>query len=256
MVNRIIILGCLILFAGCVSDRPSAHFGNADKEKLLQAQIDLGIGYIRNGEYQRAKENLTKAMDLDQRSPIVHNAFGLLFQLEGEDALAEEHFRKAVRFDPDFSQARNNFGAFLFEQERYEESIEQLQAAAEDRFYRGRSSSFENLGVSYLRLDRLEEAEAAFTRAIELNPAQSRSLLELAYLRFDAQNYVSARDLYIRYMTVASQNARSLWLGIRIARRFNDQDAEASYKLMLRNIFPASEEYKSLQESERESSGE
>jgi len=249
MISRILILILLISLGGCVAGKNTAMQETPDRSKLLQGQIDLGLGYIRNGEYQRAKENLNRALSLDPKSPVAHNAFGLLFQLEGEDELAEEYFNRAIRFDSSFSQARNNYGAFLFSQERYDEAIEQLLLASKDRFYRGRPSSFENLGIAYLRRGNLKSAEDAFIRSIELNPGQPRSLLELAYLRFDQQNFIAAKDLFRRYIQVAQQNSRSLWLGIRLARRFGEKDAEASYTLMLKNIFPASEEFKLLQES-------
>ena len=122
----------------------------------VQRQIDLGIGYLRQGDYQRAKEKLNRALEIDPKNGTVHATFGLLFQLEGEYELAERYFRDAVRYDPNSAQARNSFGAFLFARERYSEAVEQLKLAAENRFYQNRPIVFENLGVAYLRLNDIE----------------------------------------------------------------------------------------------------
>jgi type IV pilus assembly protein PilF len=204
----------------------------------------LGIGYIRNGEYDRAKEKLSKALEIDPDSAEVYNALGLLYQVQGESKLAEEHYRKAIKQDSEFTQARNNFGAFLFEQGRYKAAIKQLERAAEDPQYRSRSQVFENLGRCYLQTGYMEKAENAFTRAVNLNPRQPRALLELGVIQFDQQEFVSSRKYFQRHLEVSRQSARSLWLGIRLARRFGDKDDEASYSLMLKNIFPASDEFK------------
>jgi type IV pilus assembly protein PilF len=240
----------VLLLAGCVTE------GGQPKRKVnTEAQVEsllgLGVGYIRNQEYGRAKENLTKALSIDPTSASAHNLFGLLFQLEGEPDLAEDYFQRAIRLDPKFSMARNNYGAFLFEQGRYLEAIEQLEICAEDRLYGARSMVFENLGVSYQQLSRFEAAEVAFTKSLQLNPSQGRALLELAEIRFEQRRYKESDQLLQRYDMLAQPSARSLWLGIRLARLFNKTDDEASQALALKNIFPTSKEYQLYQDSNR-----
>jgi len=237
------IMMLFVLLSGCVTETTNPK-KEVDPVKLEQRLVELGIGYVRQGDYDRAKEHLSKALELNPRSAQVHNTFGVLFQREGEDRLAEEHFVKAIRSDPKLSQARNNYGAFLFEQERFEEAVQQLVVAADDRFYPGRAQVFENLGVSFMRLGNVEGAEESFVRAIELRVDQPRALLELAYIRFDQQNYAEAGRLYQRHEQSAQATARSLLLCTKVSRVFENKDKEASCALVLKNIFPASDEYK------------
>ena len=110
---------------------------------------------------------------------------------------------------------------------------------------------FENLGVSYQRLNRFDEAEAAFTKSLQLNPSQDRALLELAEIRFAQSNYSESSRLLARYGMLAQPSARSLWLGIRLSRVLNKKDDEASQALALKNIFPTSKEYQLYQDSSR-----
>lgn len=249
MMRVLISVVILLLVSGCITEIKGPHL-KADRAKSLQSYIDLGLGYIRNGEYQRAKNNLNKALAINSRSALAHDAFGLLFQFEGELALAERHFKRAVSIQPDFSRARNNYGAFLFEQKRYDEAIKQLEKAAKDPFYPARPQAFENLGVCYLHLGEVAQAEEAFDRAVSLNATQPRALLELAELRFGKQDFTGAKGLFERHRKIMRPSSKSLWLGIRIARVFDNKDEEASQSLMLRNIFPATEEYKAYQESQ------
>ncbi len=252
MIARIGIPALLaILLAGCASEQTLPEQPRVDQNEVLQKQLELGVGYLRNGEYQRAKEKLTRALEIDPKSATAHTTFGLVFQLEGEPELAEQYFKTAIRLDSQLTQARNNYGAFLFAEKRYHEAVEQLSAASENRFYPNRAVVFENLGVAYRRIGDMEGADYAFGRAVQLNPDQARALLELAEIRFDQQNYVQSRDFYRRHTLVARQSPRSLWLCIRVARIFRDEDEEASCELVLKNIYPASEEYRMYQESLR-----
>jgi type IV pilus assembly protein PilF len=236
---------CLVLLTGCVTEQTSGPDPkNVDMGELLQRQLDLGIGYLRNGDYPRAKEKLNRALAIDSKSAVVHATFGLLFELEGEDELAERYFRDAIKYDPESAQARNSYGAFLFAKGRYAEAAQQLEEAAQNRFYRNRPTVFENLGIAYLRLGDAEGADYAFTRAVQLNPDQSRALLELAEIRFGQRNYAEARELYSRQTRGAAKSAKALWLCIRLARVFKNYNEEASCAEALEGIYPASDEYR------------
>ena len=234
---------CMVLLAGCATQQSNRPEPEVNMPELLQRQLDLGVGYLRNGDYPRAKEKLNKALDIDPKNPVVLATFGLLFQLEGEDDLAEKYFQDAISYGPESAQARNSYGAFLFSKGRDKEAVDQLEKAAENRFYRNRPTVFENLGVAYKRLGDDEGAEYAFTRAVQLNPEQGKALLELAEIRYDQRNYAEARGLYMRHIRVSAKSARTLWLCIRLARIFKNYDEEASCVEALEGIYPSSEEY-------------
>jgi type IV pilus assembly protein PilF len=54
--------------------------------------------------------------------------------------------------------------------------------------------------------------------------------------------------LYTR--TVRQQSAAGLLLGIQLAKVNSDTDAEASYAMALRNLYPRSAEYQSYQRAQ------
>ncbi len=222
---------------------------DAATAELVQRHLDLAVGYLRNRDYPRAKEKLAKALEIDARNANALATYGLVFQLEGEQALAEDYFKRAVKQDPQSAQIQNSYGAFLFSEKRFQEAIQQLSKASEDRFYANRPTVFENLGVAYKRIGNNEAAEFAFTRATQLNPGQPRALIEMGDIRFDQQNYIEARDFYRRYSQVGPATAKSLWLCVKISRIFRDNNEEASCSEALEGIFPNSDEYQIYRES-------
>jgi type IV pilus assembly protein PilF len=242
-----LLLVSMLLLGGCVTETNGKKTQEVDQSEVLRKLTELGIGYLRQGDYTRAKDNLRKAAEVDPKSPLVHTTFGLVFQLEGEKELSEDHHRLAIKYGPEFSQARNNYGAFLFVEGRYQEAIVQLQVAAQDRFYPRRAQVFENLGVCYLRTGESVKAEDSFVRAIELNFSQGRALLELSSIRYDQQNFVESKRLYDRHASIVQQSSRSLGMCIKLARVYDDDDALASCALVLKNIFPASSEFEEYQ---------
>ena len=239
----------LFLLNACITTVTGAK-KNINPTKQLEVLINLGTGYIQNRQYGRAKENLTRALELDPRSAGALNAFGLVYQLEGEMDLAEDYFKRAIASSPSFAMVRNNYGAYLYEQGRYEEAVEQLNVAAEDRLYPRRAQVFLNLGISYLKLGQRVEAENALLRSVQLNPRQPRALLELGEIKFQQKDYVDAKRYYARLEASKQTTSRSLWLCVQISKVFKNEDKAASCGLVLKNVFPNTYEYRRYQMSQ------
>lgn len=237
------ILPALFLLAGCVSS------GNVDplktqkgRQEAHDAYVQLGIGYLQQGSPSRAKIPLRKALELDPRSTNAHAALALVFQAEMEHKLADEHFRQSLASGE--ARAFNNYGSFLFEQKRYDEAFQRFLKASEDTMYPERARVFENLGLTAIQLGRRDEAKQYFNRAVRLDGRRPAALLELAVLHYDDQEFVPARRYYDSFAATAPQSARSLLLGIRLARVFDNREQAASLAAQLKRVYPASAEYK------------
>ncbi len=234
---------CLFVLAGCVTETNDRLAQNRDPEKAARTYVEAGMLYMQRNQMANANRTLKRAQELAPEDPSVNNALALFFNVEDEGEQAEKYFKKALFHDPGFSQARNNYAAFLFERGRYDEAINQLELVTKDYRYPRRFTAFENLGVCYLRIDQPEQAKSAFNRALQLNPSLPTSLLEMAELHFnEGDNALAARYLK-KYESVAQPSPRQLWLGIRLQRELGDKNKLASYELALKNMFPGSDEY-------------
>ncbi|MBT8768213.1 type IV pilus biogenesis/stability protein PilW [Pseudomonas boanensis] len=231
------------LLAACVS---TGHVDpmttDQGRDAARDAYIQLGIGYLQQGDSERAKVPLKKALELDPSNADAHAALALVFQSEIEPELADEHYRKALSARKD-ARILNNYGSFLFEQGRYKDAYERFEEAAADNLYPERSRVFENLGMTALKMQQVPLAKQHFEKSLRLNRQQPLALLEMAQLSFNEKQYVPARDYYKRFSGIAPQNARSLLLGSRLARIFEDRDQAATLGLQLKRLYPGTPEY-------------
>ncbi|WP_298187609.1 type IV pilus biogenesis/stability protein PilW [uncultured Pseudomonas sp.] len=232
------------LLAGCVTTG-SVDPMKTDKgrDEARDAYVQLGIGYLQQGQTGRAKVPLKKALELDSSNADAHAALALAFQIEMEPKLADEHFRKAISQRRDDARLLNNYGSFLFEQQRYQEALERYLEAAQDNLYPERSRVFENLGLTAQQLNQPEQAKAYFERSLRLNSRQPRALMEMAQLSYEDKQFVPARSYYEGYLTLAPQTARSLLLGARLAKIFDERNKAASLGLQLKRLYPGTPEY-------------
>ncbi|UVJ45022.1 type IV pilus biogenesis/stability protein PilW [Pseudomonas sp. LS1212] len=245
MTLRVALLVLLVnLLAGCVST------GNVDpmstgkgRDEARQAYVQLGIGYLQEGFTERAKVPLKKALELDSADADANAALALVFQAEVEPELADQSFRKALAARPADARILNNYGSFLYEQKQYEDAYEMFGKAAADTLYPERSRVFESLGMTALKLAQRDTAQAHLEKALRLNRQQPRALLEMAELSYEDRHYVPAREFYDRFSQLSEQNARSLLLGTRLAKVFDDRNKAASFGLQLKRLYPGTPEY-------------
>lgn len=236
----------VLSLAGCA---PVEEFPVNNKVNPRGAALDrvsIAMQYLQKDEIEQAQRHLQKAVESDPKSPEVYNAYGLLYEAEGDLKKAEKSYKRAISLRDDYSTARNNYGVFLFKHNRHKDACKHFERASEDMSYERRDAAFENFGRCLLKVGDKQRAEKAFQRAIRINDTLAVSTLELAALRLERGDNEQARAGYARFLELnqgRSQTARSLWLGIRLERIFGDKNALASYELALKRLYPNSEEY-------------
>jgi type IV pilus assembly protein PilF len=229
---------CGVMLGGCVTERTGGLPEPAAPSDRVQAQLDLARGYLEQGNTERARSSLNKALDINSRSVEAHVLLGVLNAAESENELAEREFRTALNIEPRNAQALNNYGSFLYSQGRFDEAVRHLKLLVRDTDYRARSQAYENLGLAELKVGDVASARESFSRALQLSFAQPVASLELAKIAYDEGDVEAANEYYDGFRTQARQNARSLCLGMKIAQALGDTDRMASYALALNNLFP------------------
>lgn len=243
----------VLLVAGCTA--PGSKKSD-DKTATYEAYSRLGFEYLQTGDTVNAKSSFQRAIDHNSNYAEAYNGIALAFQLEGDNPLAEQYFRKATSLAPGSAMMHNNFGAFLFANQRYAEACQELARATEDPFYNRRAQAFENLGRCYRLLNRDDVAKHAFQRSLQVSANRPVALVELSELLLLEGNYLEAEKYFARFLTMVENRqvehyAKSLWVGIRLARHDGKATRAATYALILKNLFPDSPEYREYEESTR-----
>ncbi len=203
----------VVFLAGCVTESTGGLPPPAQDNVRLQAQLDLARGYLESRDWSRARPPLQRAMEIDARSAETHVLLAILNERADEPGIAESHLKRALKIDPDYPQALNNYGTFLYGQGRYDEALVPLRRLVGNPEYHMRAQAYENLGLTELKVGTEDAAKEAFSRALRLNFGQPRSSLELADIAYAEGNFDSARNYYEGFRSMSRQNPRSLCLG-------------------------------------------
>jgi len=246
---KLFIVFLVSIISACVQEN------SVDNVKASDAQMQLGIGYLKLNELALAKEPLKRAIELNKKNADAYMVLALVFQREDEIKLAEKNFLKALKIEPKNSRILSNYAVFLRESKRYEESMQRFTQASEDPLYTERASVFENMGITALMMNQHDEAKKYFQRAIRLDWRRGRSLIELTELNYADKNYDEAYRYYSGFVGLVGegiheQDAHTLSIGVKVAKAKNKKIEAANYGLQLRDLYPNSPEYRMYQEEE------
>ena len=241
----VIFAATTVLVMGCQSSAGT----KADPKKAVQIRTELAAQHINRGELDIAKRTLDQALELNSRDSTANMMMGVLLQREGSPqnfAKAERYFKQALSTDSKNPQARNNYGTYLYQAKRYQEALQQFNIAGATLGYDQRWLAIENAGRVYLELGDTANAEKSFTQALHVNRDAYNSMIELAnilYLRGDVAGAGTLYDQAVKLIGQQNQNARALWVGIRLARAHGNPFETQALVNQLRALYPESPEY-------------
>ena len=189
----------LVVMNACVTTTTGVSNVEPSDEESLENYIQLAVAYFDADDMPNARCHLNNALEIDCRNSEAYNILALVSMREGDLELAIENFQRAVRLDQDNARTRNNYAALLFSTGDYENAFDELLTVTQNAMHEGRAVAFENLGRSAVSLNRLEEAEVAFTHT-------PRALLAGITIesRFNNQKLV---DNFTRILTTLYQDS-------------------------------------------------
>lgn len=204
------------------------------------ANVQLGVGYLRQGNLAVAQQVLERAYAQNPKDPNVHTALGLLYERLAQPERADDHYGRAVKLAPQDPEVLNNYAVFLCRRGQAPRGEKMFLQAAANPLYRTPEVALTNAGVCARTAGRTAEAEQYLRRALALKPAFADALLPLAEISLAKGSAFSARAFLERLLAAAPPSAEALALGIRIETAAGDAAAVASYRARLEREFPQS----------------
>ena len=241
-----------LLLAGCAGDpgptRESGQIVGEVGEPRNRARLhtELAALYFGRGNMNVALEELRTAVRADANYAPAHSMFGLVYMELKENRLAEDSFERALRLSPNEPEINHNYGWFLCQNKREEDSIRYFLQAIRNPLYPTPWRSYSAAGQCSLRIDKPKDAEEFFLRALRQEPDEPASLLQLGQIRYRQGNLDEARKLVSRYNRLVTPSSESLWLALRIERRLGQRVAERNFATELRRRYPGSPEAQAL----------
>jgi len=249
----ILVFATVMMLSGCTSSQISKSSSApkvTNNPKASEYNVQLGVGYLRQGNYERAKEKLLLALQQNPQSSSANSAMGYFLEKTGDYSQAEDYYKQAISLAAEPGAAENNYGTFLCRRGRYQEAQEAFLKAATDPKYLKPANAYENAGLCALLIPDQKQAILYFQEALQKNPNMPNSILQLGQLYYDAGDYTNSYKYLERYLKLNRPNASSLWLGIRLAKQKNDTNLAATYALLLKSQFSTSKEYQDYLKSQ------
>lgn len=230
---------------GTVSDRASAN-------EAAVANMNLGAGYLRQGNVELAIERLNRALAQDPRLVQAHSTIALAYDQIGSVDEAEEHFRRATQLDPTDGAAANAYAAFLCNrQNRWADAQPYFRRAAEDAEYQTPEVALTNAGICARDAGQVAAATESFRAALTRNPRYADALLNMVELSYQSGDYLQTRAFVQRYVDVRPPTAPVLLMCVNAERALNNGPAAERCAGQLRTGFQGSPELQQLEEQLR-----
>lgn len=249
---RILVLTLvLVLLQACAATGSSQqNTTRADRRAAEAARIntELGVGYMRRGNFELAIEKLKKAIAFDPDYVDAHTSLAVLYREIGDLEKSEQYHKRAVRAEPENAEAQNNYGTFLCQIGRYEESEERFMLAAESPFYDTPDVALTNAGRCAALVPDYSRAEKHLRNALQFKPNSIDALFVLAQIKLEQQEYMTARAFLQRYESTSQPTAEGLLLGYQIERQLADAKAAAAYAEELQKRFPGTRQSRTLKD--------
>ena len=225
---------------------PEVPEGN---RKAAEANYQLGVVYMQNGELQIALEKLQKAIKYNPYSSPAHSALGMLYDRTNEVDLADKSFRKSIEYNYNNADVHNAYGSYLCNRQRYEEAEKELLLAANNPYFKTPEISFTNLGICLKKSGDLARAEEYFRKALEKNPTYPQGLYQMTQVFLEKKNFAKAEFYYDRFQGRIAESSGQLWMGYQIQQGLGNIGKASAYADALTKKFPDSRQALEYMES-------
>jgi len=240
---------------GCAGTGPAATatpqtFTDSDEpesRKRATNRLKLAVLYFQDAKYNFALDEVKQAIVTDPNWFEPYAMRGLIYLQTGDYAQAETSLQKALSINPNASDVKHNYGFLLCKMKRPIEAAKYFRAALSDPTYAQRAKTWAEQGNCQLANGRKGDAEASFMHAYELDAGNADTGYKLSNLLFQRGELVKAQFYTRRINNSDRASAESLWLGIRIERSLNNQDAQSQLEAQLRRRFAQSPEAMALE---------
>ncbi len=113
MKRPVLAASLLLVTVGTASFASEPALTAKQREDAAQANTQLALAYMREGDLATARDKLEKALDQNPNTPTTQMAAGFLYDRLGEDRKADAAYERALKLSKNDPNVMNNYAAFL-----------------------------------------------------------------------------------------------------------------------------------------------
>lgn len=146
--------------------------------------------HFKNKDLDKAKIYLDKAIVLQPKNPEIKILYGDMYSVLNNGTLAADYYNKALDLDPKSVKAIVNKARLYMGSKNYDGAAEEFKNAIkiDDAF----APAHRELGESYYRLGKLEDAKAEYKKYLELSKNNCSARMRYAAFLFLSKDYSGA----------------------------------------------------------------
>lgn len=206
------------------------------REEASAYNIQLGMGYLKQGDSPRAKRKFLTALQEAPNSPDVNGAIAYYFEKTGDMNEAKKYYRKAMSLAPTSGSQLNNYGTFLCRTGQYAQSEVYFLKAVKDENYVNTAGAYENAGLCAAAIPDYPKAESYFLKALEQDSRRRQSLYELASIEIKQNQGEKALTHLQNHQDLVFGDQMLLALAIETAHKAGKADLEAMYRVRIASL--------------------
>ena len=236
---RVFLLTSCLLLQACQQtndDSQSPVKNKADLSKAATYNVQLGLGYLKQGDTVRAKKKFLTAMKQEPNSSDVNAALGYFYEETKEIDKAKTHYLKAISLSSNNGAQLNNYGAFLCRQGEYKEAESNFLRAVKDEHYIHTAGAYENAGLCALATPDNQKAKHYLTQALNQDPLRKKSLYELVKLEYNLGQESEALELLKSHETLVLNDDIFLTLAKQVADKAGQHQLAEQYQNSLKEL--------------------
>ena len=236
----------LIILLSCVLVQACQHNNDKDKDipdanqpdlsKAAAFNMQLGLGYLKQGDRPRAKTKLLTALEQQPDSADINAAMAYYLEKTSELEEAKKYYLKAISLSSNSGAQLNNYGAFLCRQGDYKKAEFYFLKAVKDLRYVHTAGAYENAGLCVLAIPDVEKAKLYFNKALGQDPSKKESLYELVKLESKDGHDEKAFELLQQHPDLVLNDKVFLDIARTISIKAGKQDVAAEYENSLNKL--------------------
>jgi type IV pilus assembly protein PilF len=231
IVGRLLLISCLVLQACQHNEEDNDVSKNQpDLSKAASFNVQLGLGYLKQGDRPRAKKKLLTALEQEPNSPDMNAAMAYYLEQTNELEEAKKYYLKAISLAGNSGAQFNNYGTFLCKQGEYKKAETYFLKAVKDPQYINTAAAYENAGLCVLAIPDTEKAKFYFNKALNQDPSRRESLYELVKLSSKEGHDEHAFQLLQQHPELVVDDKIFLDLAKNIANKIGKYEVAAEYE--------------------------